>query len=91
MDEAILALLIPIGLLVVVPIVAIVTSHRHKMAMLGQGTANNADRVRALENEVASLRHEVSELRNFITDNVLELDDRRLQARLGPPPFPPDA
>lgn len=89
--EGILALLIPIGLLVVVPIVAIMTAHHRRMAELGSGGKANFDRVRQLEDQVAALRHEVSELKGFITDNVLELDDRRLQQRLGPPPTPPGA
>lgn len=87
--EATLALLIPIGLFVVVPIIAIMTAHHRRMAELGSGGKANFDRVRQLEDQVAALRHEVSELRGFITDNVLELDDRRLQARIGPPPMPP--
>lgn len=87
--EGTLALLIPIGLLVVLPILAIMTAHHRKMAELGSGGKANFDRVRQLEDQVAALRSEVSELKGFITDNVLELDDRRLQARLGPPPVPP--
>jgi hypothetical protein len=88
--ETTLALLIPIGLLVVVPIVAIMTAHHRRMAELGSGGKANFDRVRQLEDQVTALRHEVGELRGFITDNVLELDDKRLQARLGPPPVPPN-
>lgn len=87
----ILALLIPIGLLVVVPIVAIMTAHHRRMAELGSGGQANYDRVRQLEEQVAALRHEVQELRGVLTDNVLDLDDRRLRAHLGPPPMPPGA
>lgn len=77
------------GLVVVIPLFAIATSHRQKMAKLSGSTSDNSDRVRVLESQVASLRQEVTELRHFITDNVLELDDRRIQQRLGPPPTPP--
>lgn len=86
---AIIGVLTGFGLIVVVPLFAIATSHRQKMAKLTGGQLDNSDRVRALESQVASLRQEVTELRHFITDNVLELDDRRLQQRLGPPPTPP--
>jgi hypothetical protein len=86
---AIIGVLTGFGLIVVVPIVAIATSHRQKMAQLTGSADLNSDRVRMLEHQVATLRQEVSELRHFITDNVLELDDKRLQQRLGPPPMPP--
>ena len=86
---AIIGVLTGFGLIVVVPLFAIATSHRQKMAKLSGSTSDNSDRVRVLESQVASLRQEVTELRHFITDNVLELDDRRIQQRLGPPPTPP--
>lgn len=85
----IIGVLTGFGLIVVVPIVAIATSHRQKMAKLSGSNSDNSDRVSGLERQVDSLRHEVAELRHFITDNVLELDDRRQQQRLGPPPTPP--
>ena len=86
---ALIGVLTGFGLVVVIPLFAIATSHRQKMAKLTGSTSDNSDRVRALESQVSTLRQEVSELRHFITDNVLELDDRRLQQRIGPPPMPP--
>ena len=86
---AIIGVLTGFGLLVIIPLFAIATSHRQKMAKLTGSTSDNSERVRALESQVHALRQEVTELRHFITDNVLELDDRRLQQRIGPPPMPP--
>lgn len=86
---SVIGVLTGFGLIVVIPLFAIATSHRQKMAKLSGSTSDNSDRVRVLESQVASLRNEVSELRHFITDNVLELDDRRMQQRLGQPPTPP--
>jgi hypothetical protein len=85
----ILGVLTGFGLVVIIPLFAIATSHRQKMAKLSGSTSDNSDRVRSLEHQVDSLRREVTELRHFITDNVLELDDRRLQQKLGGPPPPP--
>ena len=87
--ESVIGTLIGFGLVVVIPLFAIATSHRQKMAKLTGSTSDNSDRVRMLEHQVENLRREVTELRHFITDNVLELDDRRIQQRLGPPPTPP--
>lgn len=70
----VLALLIPIGLMVVLPIVAILTHHQRKMAEIV------AQRAAAQSNpEIAALRHEVRELKELIHQQAIMLDGRAPQ------------
>ena len=72
-----LALLIPIGLFVVVPVVAILAGHQRKMAEIIHNSKNNQtnQQVPQLEAKVAQLEAEVRELRGLVQDGIIRADD----------------
>ncbi len=78
-DAGVIALLIPFGLVVVLPIVAILTHHQRKMA---ETYARNAQ---AQSNpEIAMLRHEIRELKEIVHQQAIAMDGRMR------PPVQPD-
>lgn len=84
---AVIGVLTGFGLVVVIPLVAIMLSHQRRMAEImrgGQEQRNVADeRIQRLESEVGQLRQ-------LLADNLIALDDRReFQHRLASPPPPP--
>ncbi|MCX7798737.1 MAG: hypothetical protein N2109_00155 [Fimbriimonadales bacterium] len=93
MSSAVLALvllggLILFGMLVVLPIVAVVLEYRSKGANL-RGTKGSADvrtRLQALEQRVAAQEARIAELKEMLEVNVLSIEERRaLERRLGAP------
>jgi hypothetical protein len=81
-DKAIEALapLLIIGLFIVVRLVRVLTAHQQKMTeILSRSTGDHA--------EIASLRHEISEIKSLMHEHVLNSDDRK---RLTSPPPTPD-
>ncbi len=79
--------LIAFGLVVVVPLVAIFTSHQRRMAeLLHRQSSTNA----TSDHRVAQLEAQISDLRNRVNDLTLLVDDRQpssLTSRLSPPPI----
>ena len=65
----ILALLIPFGLVVVLPIVTILTHHQRKMAELYQKQSNQLPNP-----EIMALRQEVRELKELIHQQAIMMD-----------------
>lgn len=76
-DPETLALFIPIGLLVVVPVVAILAGHQRKMAEIIHNSRNNQQnqQIPHLEAKVAQLEAEVRELRGLVQDGIIRADD----------------
>jgi hypothetical protein len=81
----VLAISIPIFALMI-PIVAILTSHQRKMAELVHGRGGSG----VNPNELAALRAEVHELKGLVQSQMIALDTYMGNSkRLGPPPPPP--
>ncbi|MGI8923099.1 MAG: hypothetical protein ACR2HJ_03505 [Fimbriimonadales bacterium] len=74
MDPDIIALFTGFGLVVVLPLVAIMLSHQRKMATLIHGDQAHNSR---LAERIDRLQIEVEELRGLVTDQVLRIDDQR--------------
>jgi hypothetical protein len=68
-SEGILALAIPLGLCVVLPIVAILTAHQRKMAEIYARTA-----VQQPNPEISQLRDEIRELKMLVHQQAIALD-----------------
>lgn len=85
----ILALMIPLGLVVVVPIVAIVLGHQRKIAELKY---NSKQSDAELGQRITNLEMEVQVLRDQLHTNILKFEDRPTTVRQEdiPPPFHQD-
>lgn len=72
-----LGVMIPIGLVVVLPIVAILTNHQRKMAEIIHNSKNaqQNQQMPQLEAKVAQLEAEVRELRGLVQDGIIRADD----------------
>jgi hypothetical protein len=82
----IIGVLTGFGLVVIVPVVALLLNHQRKMAEIVHGD----QRSQAVSNDrLARLEAEVAGLRQLITDNILALDDRREAVPMEPPAMPP--
>lgn len=76
------------GMLVVVPIVAILSEARSKGGRGARGREVEAlqERVRSLEARSADQERRLAELKEILEVNVMSLEERRtLKQRLGPP------
>lgn len=76
------------GMLVVVPIVAILSEARSKGGRGARGREVEAlqERVRSLEARSADQERRLAELKEILEVNVMSLEERRtLEQRLGPP------
>lgn len=83
---AIIGVLTGFGLVVVVPLVAMMLNHQRRMAEIMRGTQEQRG---VADERIMRLEHEVGQLRQLLTDNIIEMDDRReVQKRLTPPPPP---
>lgn len=77
------------GLLVVLPIVAVVLEHRSKVASLrgSERSDGMSARLEALEQRVASQEAKIAALKEMLEVNVLSIEERRaLEQRLGEAP-----
>lgn len=85
----ILALMIPLGLVVVVPIVAIVLGHQRKIAEINVKSKSTDA---ALDRRISNLEFEVQELRDQLHTNILQYEGRPTTVRETetPPPFNQD-
>ncbi|MBA3726240.1 MAG: hypothetical protein H0W86_07240 [Armatimonadetes bacterium] len=79
--ESVIGVLTGFGLVVVVPLVAIMLAHQRRMAALIHGDQGQNSK---LAERIDRLQVEVEELRGLVTDQVLRIDDQRARVnRLG--------
>ena len=79
--EGVIGVLIGFGLVVVLPIVAILTQHQRKMAEILHSRQQQEGNP-----EIAALRHEIRELKELIHQQAIALDTATGRVR---PPMPP--
>lgn len=73
--EDFFAMFIGFGLVVGIPITAILTHHQRKMAELIHGKMGDQNTNQALLHEIQSLRYEVSQLRESVNQQRIDMDD----------------
>lgn len=79
--ESVIGVLTGFGLVVVVPLVAILLAHQRRMAALIHGDQGQNPK---LAERIDRLQVEVEQLRGLVTDQVLRIDDQRARVtRLG--------
>lgn len=84
---AVIGVLTGFGLVVVMPLVGMMLSHQRRMAEIMRG---GQDQRSLVDERIAHLEGEVSQLRQLLADNLIAIDDRReFQQRLASPPPTP--
>lgn len=79
---------IPI-LMLMIPIVAILTSHQRKMAEIIHGRGQSAPQGTSASNpEIAALRAEVYELKQMVQSQLIAMDSLQSARQSTPPPAP---
>lgn len=82
--ETLAAVLVPLTFLMI-PLVAILTSHQRKMALLMRQDVQHHH-----PNEIAELRRDVQQLKEIVSQQAIQMDDfLSRQARLNAPPPAP--
>lgn len=84
---AVIGVLTGFGLVVIVPIVAMLLSHQRKMAELVRGA--RSDQAAQANARLDRMEHEISVMRQLLSDNIIALDDHRPRPLVSnPPPVP---
>lgn len=86
---AVIGVLTGFGLVVVVPIVAMLLSHQRRMAELVRGS--RSEQAAQANARLDRMEREISLMRQQLTDNILAFDDQRPVAPLQVPPPVPEA
>ncbi|CAN5465496.1 hypothetical protein BH11ARM1_BH11ARM1_02850 [soil metagenome] len=79
--ENLMGIMIPLGLVVVLPIVGIMTSHQRKVAEIFAQRSNQAS-----DQEIGLLRQDIRELKELIHQQAIALDSTPRMTAPAPPP-----
>lgn len=81
-------LIIGFGLMVVVPIVAMMLNHQRKMAeLIHKRQGHDA----GVETRIDQMQRQIEDLRTLLYDHTIRMDDQRELMRKATPPAPPEA